>query len=134
MEREILLPNRIQRSLSAEHKCSENELNRALKYQRNSPRAKRLRRAAIERGGLIFTGERKPQGFMPDADTRFDHSEEVMYQKFGNRVELQVSRKTNTATVFIDGELVATFENYTMRDWQDSVYSLQQIYNKLISQ
>ena len=71
---------------------------------------------------------------MPDADTRFDHSEEVMYQKFGNRVELQVSRKTNTATVFIDGELVATFENYTMRDWQDSVYSLQQIYNRLISQ
>lgn len=93
-----------------------------------------LRRAAIEDGGLIFTGERKPQGFMPDVDTRFDHAAGVTYQKFGERVELQITRPGSSAKIFIDGELAATFDRLTMGDWGKVVYSLQQLYNELISQ
>lgn len=90
-----------------------------------------LRAAALKRGGLIFTGERAPQGYCPNVETRHDQVRGMMYQTFGDRVELQVSRETNAATIIIDNEPVATFNDMTLDTWGDVLYSLQKIYNQL---
>jgi len=133
MGKQILLPLSVQKELNTEHKCSENELRRALNYQRNSKRAKMLRVAALERGGLIYTSAHAPSGYCPNVDTRHDHAKRVMSQMIGERVELQVSRDRNTATIIIDGEEVATFDGMTISSWGDVLYSLQQVYNQLIA-
>lgn len=112
-------------------KVGRNDLRRALNYERNSDRARMLRAAALKRGGLIFTGERAPQGYCPNVETRHDQVRGMMYQTFGDRVELQVSRETNAATIIIDNEPVATFNDMTLDTWGDVLYSLQKIYNQL---
>ena len=50
---------------------------------------------------------------------------------FGDRVELQVNRETNAATIIIDHEPVATFNDMTVATWGDVLYSLQKRYNQL---
>ncbi len=131
MEKQILLPGAVKREMEATFKVDRCTLGRALKFERNSRRDKMLRAAATERGGLLFTGERKPKGFMPDVDTLHDHVGRTTYQWFGDRMEVRISKDTDTATVFIDGELVAIFEEMTTSVWGDMLYSLQQIYNQL---
>jgi hypothetical protein len=131
MERQILLPAPIRRELDATFKCGRNELSRALTYKRNTRRANMLRVAALERGGVIYTGAHAPAGYCPDVDTHHDHTTRMMYQKIGERVELQVSKDTNAASILIDGQHVASFNDMTIRSWGDVLYSLQQIYNQL---
>lgn len=57
MTRQILLPASVLREMRETFKVGRNVLRRALNYERNSDRAKALRAAALERGGLIYTGE-----------------------------------------------------------------------------
>nr|DAY98582.1 MAG TPA: hypothetical protein [Caudoviricetes sp.] len=131
MRKQILLPRSVFRELHQTFKVHRVILSRALKYERNSKRDRMLRAAALERGGLIYTGERAPQGYCPNVETRHDHVRGMMYQNFGDRVELQVNRETNAATIIIDHEPVATFNDMTVATWGDVLYSLQKIYNQL---
>lgn len=131
MRKQILLPPPVFRELYETFKVHRVILSRALKYERNSKRDRLLRSAALERGGLIYTGEHAPRGFCPDVETRFDHVQGMIYQSFGDRVELQVNRETDTATIIIDNEVVATFDHMTLASWSDALYSLQKIYNRL---
>ena len=123
MRKQILLPPSVFRELYQTFKVHRVILSRALKYERNSKRD--------QRGGLIYTGERAPQGYCPNVETRHDHVRGMMYQNFGDRVELQVNRETNAATIIIDHEPVATFNDMTVATWGDVLYSLQKIYNQL---
>ncbi len=131
MEKQILLPPAVKREILDTFKASRSELGRALTYKRNSSRAKVLRAAALQRGGLIYTGAIAPKNYMPNVDTRHDHTQGVMHQFFGNRVELCVSRETNIAKIIIDGSTVATFDDMTLENWGSVLYSLQMIYNQL---
>lgn len=131
MKKQILLPTAKLRELRETFNVGRNDLRRALNYDRNSDRARMLRAAALERGGLIYTGEHAPQGYCPNVETKHDQVRGMMYQTFGDRVELQVSRETNVATIVIDNEPVATFNNMTLGTWGDVLYSLQKVYNQL---
>lgn len=131
MKKQILLPTSSLRELRETFKVGRNDLRRALNYERNSERAKMLRAAALQRGGLIYTNEQAPQGYCPNVETIHDHAQGVMYQSFGGRVELQVNRTTNAAIIVIDGATVATFNDMTLSTWGNVLYSLQQIYNQL---
>lgn len=129
MKKQILLPPAELRKLRESFKVGRNDLRRALNYERNSDKARMLRAAALEHGGLIYTGEHAPKGYCPNVETR--HEQGVMYQTFGNRVELQVNRETNIATIIIDGNKVASFGDMTLGTWGDVLFSLQKIYNQL---
>ncbi|WP_297416058.1 hypothetical protein [uncultured Alistipes sp.] len=131
MTRQILLPASVLREMRETFKVGRNVLRRALNYEHNSKRAKALRVAALERGGLIYTGERAPRGYCPNVETRYDHVRGMMYQNIGNRVQLQINRETNAASIIIDHEPVATFNDMTIGTWSDVLYSLQKIHNQL---
>ncbi len=129
MKKQILLPPSILRELRETFKVGRNDLRRALNYERNSDRAITLRRAALERGGLIYTGIKAPQGYIPPVETKFDAG--TMYQFLGNRVELRLNKETNEARIIIDSIEIAKFNDMTTESWGDVLYSLQQIYNQL---
>lgn len=131
MTKQILLPAGTLRELRDTFKVHPVVLNRALKFERNSKRDNMLRAAALQRGGLIYTGMNAPQGFCPSVETRHDHINGLILQNFGERIELQISRRTNAAEVIIDGQTVATFNDMTISSWGNVLYSLQQIYNQL---
>ena len=75
MRKQILLPPSVFRELYQTFKVHRVILSRALKYERNSKRDQMLRAAALERGGLIYTGERveKPRDFDPFGHAGFAH-------------------------------------------------------------
>lgn len=131
MTKQILLPDSVKREMTETFSLGRNELQRALTYSRNSPRANMLRAAALDRGGLIYTGAHAPNGYCPDVETTFDHAAGTMRQNFGQRVELLVQRPTNEATIIIDKHPVATFSDMTLGTWGNVLYSLQKIYNQL---
>jgi len=82
---------------------------------------------------VIYTGAHAPNGYCPNVETRHDHTTRTMSQMIGDRVELRVSKATNEATIVIDGEQVAAFDDMTIDTWGDVLYSLQQVYNQLIA-
>lgn len=133
MKKQILLPTAVRREIRETFKVHLVILERALKYERNSKRDKMLRTAALERGGLIYTGVQAPAGYMPDVETRFDHVAGVMHQTFRSRVQLSVNLKENIAAIYVDGQQVVRFDDMTTASWGNVLYSLQQMYNQLNS-
>lgn len=131
MTKQILLPTEVQRELRATFKVHPVILNRALKYERNSKRDKMLRAAALQRGGLIFTGMCAPHNFCSSCDTVFDTDKGIIHQTFGDRIKIQISQQNNVVKVMIDSRMVATFNDMTLTTWGNALYSLQQIYNRL---
>lgn len=127
----ILLPPPIKKELAATFKVERHVLNDYLSYRVNSRRARMLRAAALQRGGLIYTGAHAPKGYCPDVETSFDHAAGIMRQTFGERVELIVKRENNEAIIVIDNSPVATFSGMTLSAWGDVLYSLQRVYNNL---
>ena len=54
-------------------KITRSTLDRALKYKGNSARDNMLRKAAFQRGGVIYLGITAPKGYLPDVDTTFEN-------------------------------------------------------------
>lgn len=133
MKKQILLPAAARRELVVTFKSSRCELGRALTYAVNSKRAKMLRAAALQRGGLIYTGVQAPGGYIPDVETRFDHVAGVMHQIFRSRVRLSVNLKENITAIYVDDKQVVRFDDMTTASWGNVLYSLQQMYNQLNS-
>ena len=88
-----------------------------------------LRKAAFQRGGVIYLGITAPKGYLPDVDTTFENG--CMRQKFGHRIEVVVHLESNRTTIHIDGQKVASFDDLTVSTWGNMLYSLQTIYNRL---
>lgn len=133
MRKEILLPAAVRQELSKTFGVERHSLNNYLTYRSNSPRARMLRAAALERGGLIYTGIKAPAEFIPDVETTFDHANGVMHQTFRDRIKLSVNLKDNVTTVYVDGSEAVRFDNMTTASWGNVLYSLQQAYNQLNS-
>lgn len=133
MAKQILLPTAVKSEMVQTFKITRMTLDRALKYTIHSARSKVLRAAALQRGGVIYTGIIAPKGYLPDVETTFDQVRGIIHQTLGPRVELEISRETDRATLFIDGEMVTTFDNMTVAAWGNVLYSLQQIYYRLNS-
>ena len=136
MSKEILLPQKVKRELKNTFKIGNYTVLRDyLTFKSNSATAKVIRAAAIQRGGLIYTGEKAPNGYVPNCTTR--HENGIMYQTFGNGIEFAVNLDTGSASATIvdnNGNTVKhRFSEMTIADWGNALYSLQQIYNRLNS-
>ena len=103
--KQILLPTTVRMEMVKTFKITRSTLDRALKYKGNSARDNMLRKAAFQRGGVIYLGITAPKGYLPDVDTTFENG--CMRQKF------------------------ASFDDLTVSTWGNMLYSLQTIYNRL---
>lgn len=110
-------------------KITRSTLDRALKYTGKSARDNMLRKAALQRGGLIYLGVPAPNGYLPEVATSFENG--YMRQRFGERLEVILHLESNRAILKIDGQEAAKFDGLTVGAWGNMLYSLQQIYNKL---
>ena len=68
MTRQILLPTSVRMEMVKTFKITRSTLDRALKYKGNSARDNMLRKAAFQRGGVIYLGITAPKGYLPDVD------------------------------------------------------------------
>ena len=133
MERQILLPKAKSRVIKRMFGISDVIIGRALKYERNSARDQRIREAALNEGGLIFTGTPAPANFASDVVTHHDEVNKTINQSLGDRLQLIISKVDSSAKLLLDGEQIATFQQVTLSGWGTILYSMQQIYNQLLA-
>ncbi|MDE6483576.1 MAG: hypothetical protein K2L01_07465 [Rikenellaceae bacterium] len=129
MEKQILLPMKVKQEMMRTFGVGRKVLGTALKYQNDSTNAKMLRAAALQRGGVVYTGESAPAGFVPKIKT--STTGEIMTQLLGERIVLCINKKLNRVRLFINNEEVLVEENMTIRHWGDMLYSLRSLYEKL---
>ena len=129
MEKQILLPMKVKQEMMRTFGVGRKVLGTALKYQNDSNNAKMLRAAALQRGGVVYTGESAPAGFVPKIKT--SATGEIMTQLLGECIVLCTNKKLNRVRLFINNEEVLVEENVTIRHWGDMLYSLRSLYEKL---
>ena len=95
--KQILLPTTVRMEMVKTFKITRSTLDRALKYKGNSARDNMLRKAAFQRGGVIYLGITAPKGYLPDVDTTFENG--CMRQRFGRRIEVVVHLESNWTTI-----------------------------------
>lgn len=126
LTQQILLPLSVWKDINREYSCGEKELRRALRYEVNSPRAKELRRAALNKGGLVYRYRQAPKGYVPSVSTEHDEASGEIRQKIGDRMEL-VFLRDGRFEIRVDSEPAYTGAGATMREWGDLLLSLETI-------
>lgn len=111
-------------------KVSEVTLQSALNFITQTPLARTLRAAAIQRGGVIYD-DSVPSNFVPDCTTEFDHVNGIVRQELANGVTLEIHKETNLAIAHKDGIVIARFEDMTLNKWGKVLFSLQKLYTHL---
>ena len=110
-------------------KITRSTLDRALKYKGNSARDNMLRKAAFQRGGVIYLGITAPKGYLPDVDTTFENG--CMRQKFGHRIEVVVHLKATGRQSTLTGRRSPASTISPFRPGATCSTPLQTIYNRL---
>ena len=132
MNKQILIPAKTRTEMLHTFKVGRNTLRRALMYEVNSPKAKMLRAAALERGGLIYTDEVRELAIRDeDVVTEFDHTAGFMYQTFFKKVFLALNMRTGDTSLSVDGEKIVEFGNMGVAKWANVLYCVQQVDNQL---
>lgn len=92
---------------------TERMLTYALTYKKDSDLARRIRKCAIERGGVVLVT-------LPEIETFHDY-DGTMRQYLPNGAYLEFLRSDGSGHVFMHGEEVAKYENVTVQD----IYKIQ---------
>lgn len=92
---------------------------KSLNFTFNSPRAKMLRAAALERGGVLYDSSKAAPGYYPDCITSFETADRTMTQRFSDRVYLIADMSSDSVAVYKDGEMIQRHLNVTLSKLSD---------------
>lgn len=129
MEKQIILSDEKKKELAAMFGYSRQTVWAALKYRTKSSVSNMLRKAALEKGGILI-GENKDK-ITPDFETRFLTAEQLMVQRFTPRVQLVADLATGDVKTYVDGEIVETHPNPKISELLAIQESVQHIANQL---
>ena len=130
----IDLPNAKKAQLARLFGKSRQTIWAALNYVTDSDLAKKIRKAALNMGGVVKNNFQTPEGFMPNCETKYIHGEGTVLgiiQTFPNNVRVEFENKKEIATISCDGEVVKVFEKVVMNDWTRIVYEAQSLSDTL---
>ncbi|MDE7133768.1 MAG: hypothetical protein K2N86_00600 [Rikenellaceae bacterium] len=130
MEKQILLPVKVKREMMHTFNVGRTRLGAALKYESNSPRAKMLRAAAIQRGGMIYTGQMVPKAQSQSTDTVKDR--EVSVRLIGGKVQLKIDIETSTVRLLVDGVEAFVEARVPIQEWSKTLCTALQQINEMV--
>ena len=129
MEKQIILSDEKKKELAASFGYSRQTVWAALKFKTKSAVDNMLRKAALERGGIMI-GENTDK-VTPDFETRFLTADQLMIQKFTPRVQVVADLATGDVKVNVDGEAVEVYENAKLSQFPAIQETAQHIANQL---
>lgn len=97
MKKQIFIDREGKKFLQKLFGCTHVMVWKALTFESDSDLARRIRKAALERGGKLSDSN------LPDCETF--HTDEAMTQVFSPRVKLIAYKKQNITTVLVDGKV-----------------------------
>lgn len=130
----IDLPNSKKAQLSRLFKVSRQTVWAALNYVTNSELAKKIRKVALNNGGIVKNNMQTPEGFIPNCQTEYihEHGEVVgIIQTFPNGVRVEFENSKQKAIISCGSEVIKKFTNVVMNDWTRIVYDAQSLSDSL---
>ena len=130
----IDLPNAKKAQLARLFGKSRQTIWAALNYVTNSDLAKKIRKAALNMGGVVKNNFRTPEDFMPNCETEYIHGEGTVLgiiQTFPNNVRVEFENKKEIATLSCNGKVIKVFKKVVMNDWSRIVYEAQSLSDTL---
>lgn len=121
MRKQILTDNETKTFLMKAFKCSRQQVWRALNFERNSDKARRIRQLALQRGGKLT------EGYIPGCETMHDTAERTMTQTFGRRVKIVADFSGGDVTVWVDGEKRDTYSNLSIPEFMQLQNEVEQM-------
>jgi hypothetical protein len=115
-DKQIFLPTEVKKELMKDFKTNKVTLWNALTFKTNSSFANMLRKAALERGGVLYGDSKRKEGYTPTCDTDFNTAAHTMIQRFGERVKLIASTVSGSVQVFVDEELKVSYDIKTLEE------------------
>lgn len=124
--------------LARRHKTSKVTVWSALNYQADSTLARKIRREALEMGGVETESVKAPYGFLPNCTTQMEHDERNRVTKithtFASNVTVILDHKSNSAEIRHNGHLVKRFKNPTLEDWTQIQFTAQNLSDEIEGQ
>lgn len=111
MKKQILTDKETKHFLMEAFGCTQQAVWQALTFQRNSEKAQRIRKLALERGGKLVGVN------VPECETTHEEAEKTMTMTFGQRVKIVADRKDGTISVLVDGKLKDSYRDMTVPDF-----------------
>lgn len=122
MRKQILTDNETKTFLMKAFGCTRQQVWRALNFERNSDKARRIRQLALQRGGKLT------EGYIPSCETTHDTAGRMMIQNFGRRVTIMADRNTEEVTVWVDGKKYGeTYRNLSIPDFMQLQNEVEQM-------
>lgn len=72
-----------------------------------------------------------PKGFCPNCNTAYDDDYQTQTFK-GGKVQLKINRRTSEVEAYVNNEKVGCWEDVTVGQWSNILYTLQVRFTKLI--
>jgi len=131
--KQILLPTKVRAELKKTFKIANYTVLRDyLTFKSNSGTAKVVRAAALQRGGLIYTGAPTP---MPACEMRFFYEDNMMVQQFGDRVWINVYFDDDAnIDLLVDDEMVESHNDLSITDFMRLQERAEKKANELLNQ
>ena len=129
MDKQIILSDEKKREMAKTFGYSRQTVWAALKFRTKSSVANMLRKAALERGGILI-GE-NTDNVTPNPETYFPTAEHLMVQEFNSRVKLVADLVTGDVKVHLDGEIIETYSNPKISELLVIQENVQHIANQL---
>ena len=111
MERYIHITKTDREFIAKSFGISERTVRNAIRFDEgrgNSELAARIRKLAIERGGIVMV-------VVPEIETFYDY-DKMMRQYCPNGALIEIDRKDSSGQVIFKGETVKTYEHVTLSD------------------
>jgi len=129
MDKQIILSDEKKREMAKTFGYSRQTVWAALKFRTKSPVSNMLRKAALERGGiLIGAGKDK---VTPNPETYYPTAEHLMVQEFNSRVKLVADLSTGEVKTYVDGEVIEIYPNPKISELLAIQENVQHIANQL---
>lgn len=123
-----MLPEKHRKQLRDEFDVKRHTFNGYMCFRTNSPAARMMRRAAIERGALLFTGFNAATlgDFLKVTHNTSPNANCTKYS-IGECTEVLIKHATNSARLYVDGKMVINCPDMTEVSWHKVLYCLQLI-------
>ena len=108
--RMIAVDSAVREKLMRIFNVGDRAVRNALDWSSDSDNAKRIRRAAIENGGMLIAPVNGMETFHDDDEAR------MMRQVMPNGAVIELSKATGVGEVYFGGEVVARYEDVRVKD------------------
>lgn len=133
MDKQIIVDGTIKESLCKDFGVTRVTLWSALTFKTQGGKANMLRKAALERGGVLVdpnnnrTADRIPMDF----ETTFQTADKTMTQVFSDRVKIVLYQEVGRTVVLVDNEPKMTSDNLSIAEFMALQQEVQRVANGL---